>query len=123
MFSTGLSEIVLIVKDVRAAAQFYRDVVDLTPQTEADGEWAWFWAGEPGQTQRVALHKGSLMFEDVLPSPPDGERWGPIHYAFQVPRDRLKAAVDHVVSQAERLDLGDLLRRKISRTSRTRLVF
>ena len=70
-------------------------MVGLTPETEADAEWAWFWAGAPGQPQRIALHKGSLLFEDQSPLP-DGERWGPVHYAFQVPREKLDAAVDHV---------------------------
>jgi catechol 2,3-dioxygenase-like lactoylglutathione lyase family enzyme len=31
MFSTGLAEIVLIVKDVPASTKFYREVVGLTP--------------------------------------------------------------------------------------------
>jgi catechol-2,3-dioxygenase len=95
MFSSGLAEIVLIVNDVRAAARFYRDVVGLAPESEADDTWAWFWAGAPGQPQRVALHKGTLLFEDQSPLP-TGERWGQVHYAFNVPRERLATAVDHV---------------------------
>lgn len=95
MFSVGLAEIVLIVKDVRAAAQFYRDVVGLVPETEANDEWAWFWAGEPGRAQRVAVHKGSLLFEDQSPLP-GGERWGQVHYAFNVPREKLESALEHV---------------------------
>ena len=95
MFSTGLAEIVLIVRDVRAAARFYRDVVGLAPESEADDSWAWFWAGRPGQPQRVALHKGTLLFEDQSPLP-TGERWGQVHYAFHVPREQLAAAVEHV---------------------------
>ena len=95
MFSVGLAEIVLIVKDVRAAARFYRDVVGLVPETEADDEWAWFWAGEPGHAQRVAVHKGSLLFEDQSPLP-GGERWGQVHYAFNVPHEKLESAVEHV---------------------------
>lgn len=98
MSSVGLAEIVLIVKDVRASARFYRDVVGLTPQTEADDAWAWFWAGKPGQNQRVALHKGSLLFEDQSPLP-EGERWGHVHYAFNVLREELEAAVAHVRAQ------------------------
>jgi catechol-2,3-dioxygenase len=97
MFSSGLAEIVLIVDDVRAAARFYRDIVGLTPESEADDAWAWFWAGAPGQPQRVALHKGTLLFEEHSPLPA-GERWGQVHYAFHVPRERLAAAVDHVRS-------------------------
>ncbi len=94
-FSRGLAEIVLIVKDVKASARFYREVVGLMPATDADDEWAWFWAGPPGEAQRVALHTGALLFEDQSP-PPGGERWGPVHYALQVPPDKLQAAVDHV---------------------------
>ena len=94
-FSSGLAEIVLIVDDVRSAARFYREVVGLTPQTEPDGEWAWFWAGQPGQNQRIALHKGPLLFEEQSPLP-DGKRWGRVHYAFEVPRERLEIAVDHL---------------------------
>jgi catechol-2,3-dioxygenase len=95
MFSTGLAEIVLIVKDVIASAQFYRDVVGLIPISEADDAWAWFWAGDPERTQSVALHKGSLLFEDQSPLP-EGERWGQVHYAFTVPAERLADAVEHV---------------------------
>ena len=93
--ATGLAEIVLIVDDVPAAAQFYRDVVGLTPETEASETWAWFWAGEPGQAQRVALHRGPLLFEEHSPLP-EGRRWGQVHFAFNVPRARLSAAVEQV---------------------------
>jgi catechol-2,3-dioxygenase len=96
-FSTGLAEIVLIVNDVIAAARFYREVVGLTPETDASETWAWFWAGEPGQTQRVALHRGSLLFEEHSPLPED-HRWGHVHFAFNVPRAELSAAVEHVKS-------------------------
>ena len=95
MFSIGLSEIVLIVKDVLASAYFYREVVGLTPETEANDEWAWFWAGEPGQTQRIALHKGFLLFEEYSPYP-EGQRWGHIHFALHIPREGLEAAVTHL---------------------------
>ena len=95
MFTCGLSEIVLIVKDVPAAARFYREVVGLIPESESGDQWAWFWAGAPGEAQRVALHRGTLLFEDQSPRPA-GERFGQVHYAFDVPRDRLDAAVSHV---------------------------
>ena len=94
-FSRGLSEIVLIVSDVRKSAQFYREVVGLVPCTEANDNWAWFWAGAPGKPNRIALHKGSLLFEDQSPHGPE-ERWGQVHYAFVVPRPRLDEAVAHV---------------------------
>ncbi len=97
MFSQGVSEIVFIVSDVIRAAAFYSDVVGLHPMTEATKDWAWFWSGEPATSTRVALHKGPLLFEEHSPSSP-GQRWGHVHYAFQVPRSKLMAAVDHVRS-------------------------
>ena len=95
MFAQGLSEIVLIVEDVQSAARFYREVVGLIPESEADDQWAWFWAGMSGQAQRVALHRGTLLFEEHSPLP-DGERFGHVHFAFHVPHDQLDAAVNHV---------------------------
>jgi catechol-2,3-dioxygenase len=93
--SRGLAEIVLVVKDVRSAARFYEDVVGLAPETEASDEWAWFWAGDPGVQQRVALHHGTLLFEDQSPLP-EGERWGQVHFAFDVARQDLDSAVERV---------------------------
>jgi catechol-2,3-dioxygenase len=94
-FSEGLSEIVLIVGDVPAAARFYREVVGLEPMTEADDEWAWFWTGRPRRSTRLALHRGPLLFEEHSPHPP-GRRWGRVHYAFDVPRSRLDEALEHL---------------------------
>lgn len=95
MFTEELAELVLIVGDVGRSARFYEDVVGLTPDGEPDDEWAWFWAGEPSRAQRVALHKGSLLFEEESPLP-EGERWGRVHYAFRVPRTKLEKATNHV---------------------------
>jgi catechol-2,3-dioxygenase len=94
-FSCGLSEIVLVVNDVLASARFYREVVGLAPATQANADWAWFWAGPPAAKQRLALHKGTLLFEEYSPLPP-GQRWGQVHYAFEVPRADLEAAAAHV---------------------------
>ena len=94
-FSAGLAELVLIVRDVPAAARFYHEVLRLEPESEANDDWAWFWAGEPGAQQRIALHRGALLFEEHSPHPPES-RWGHVHFAFEVPRDRLDAAVAHV---------------------------
>jgi catechol-2,3-dioxygenase len=94
-FSTGFAEIVLIVEDVPKAAEFYREVVGLEPESEPRETWAWFFAGKRGESQRIALHKGSLLFEEHSPHP-EGERFGNIHFALLVPRDRLEAAVEHV---------------------------
>ena len=95
MFATGLSEIVLIVKDLKASVRFYEEVVGLTPYVKPDEDWAWFWSGSPGQSTWVALHKGTLLFEEKSPLP-EGKRWGQVHYAFNVPREKLEAAVQHV---------------------------
>jgi len=95
MFSRGFAEIVLVVRDVPAAARFYHDVVGLVPHTEPDEEWAWFWAGTPGSPPRLALHKGALLFEERSPHPP-GARFGHVHYAFVVDSGDLEAAVAHV---------------------------
>src|SRR5205823_8282231 len=73
--SRGFAELVLIVEDVPKAAKFYRDVVGLEPEHETGDEWAWFWAGMPGDTQRIALHRGTLLFEEHSPYP-EGERFG-----------------------------------------------
>ncbi len=98
MFSSGISEMVLMVEDVKAAARFYEEVVGLVPEKEPDEDWAWFWAGTPGEAQRIALRKGPLLFEEHSPLPA-GERWGTVHYALEVPRKMLAKAVEHVRSK------------------------
>jgi catechol-2,3-dioxygenase len=95
LFATGLAELVLIVEDVPRAAQFYREVVGLDPESSTGDEWAWFFAGDAKKAQRIALHKGSLLFEEHSPHPA-GERFGNVHFAFEVPRGRFDAAVEHV---------------------------
>lgn len=94
MFSAGISEIVLIVQDVDRATSFYRDVVGLTLRTQSE-DWAWFWTGEEGSSSNLAVHKGRLLMQEHSPHGPE-PKWGPIHYAFRVPRERLQAAVAHV---------------------------
>ena len=95
LFTTGLAELVLIVEDVPRAAKFYREVVGLDPESPSDDEWAWFFAGEGEHAQRIALHKGSLLFEEHSPHPA-GHRFGNVHFALEVPRERFDAAVEHV---------------------------
>jgi catechol-2,3-dioxygenase len=91
----GLAELVLIVSDIPRAAAFYRDIVGLIPATEPTAEWAWFWAGEPGVPQRLAVHTGTLLFEEHSPHPP-GRRFGRVHFALNVPRPELAAALERV---------------------------
>ena len=95
MSSRGFSEIVLIVEDVAKAADFYEHVVGLELEHRTGDEWAWFFAGADDRKQRLAVHRGSLMFEEHSPYP-EGERFGQVHFAFDVPRDELEAAVDRV---------------------------
>lgn len=92
----GISEIVLVVRDVRTAAHFYRDVVGLAPETEPDERWAWFRIDQDsGAPQRLALTTGPLLFEEHSPRPP-GERWGPVHFALHVPRTDLERRTELV---------------------------
>lgn len=97
MSSRGFAEIVLVVEDVPRAARFYEEVVGLTSRTEANDEWAWFWAGMPGMAQSLALRRGPLLFEEHSPLP-EGERFGRVHYAFEVAHDDLDKAVARVRS-------------------------
>jgi catechol 2,3-dioxygenase-like lactoylglutathione lyase family enzyme len=93
--SLGLAELVLIVEDVPASAHFYEYVVGLELEHEASDEWAWFWAGKEGTRQRVALHRGPLLFDDHSPHP-EGKRFGNVHFAFEIARAELGAAVNRV---------------------------
>jgi len=93
--SKGLSELVLIVEDVPKAARFYEDVVGLELEHETGDEWAWFWAGPAGAKQRLALHRGTLLFEEHSPLPP-GERFGRVHFAFEVSPEDLDESVERV---------------------------
>jgi catechol-2,3-dioxygenase len=95
VFSTGYAEIVLIVEDVHKSAYFYREVVRLIPMTEPNDEWAWFFVDGDSGHEKLALHKGKLLFEEFSPHP-EGQRWGHIHFALNVPRTRLNEAVEHL---------------------------
>ncbi len=90
----GYSEIVLIVKDIPISKKFYEDVVDLTI-VSSDKDWVWFYVGDKNGNQKLAIHKGKLLFEEKSPLP-EGKRWGQIHFAFEVGRIDLKKAVTRV---------------------------
>lgn len=94
-FTQGISEIVLVVEDVQRSARFYRDVVRLAAEKDGGDAYAWFWTGEPVRSQRLGLLKAPLAFEENSPRP-EGERWGPVHYAYSVPRNELDAALAHI---------------------------
>jgi catechol 2,3-dioxygenase-like lactoylglutathione lyase family enzyme len=95
MSSRGLSELVLIVEDVPKASRFYQDVVGLELEHETGDEWAWFWAGKRGDPQRIALHRGTLLFEEHSPFP-EGHRFGTVHFAFDVAPEDLDTSVERV---------------------------
>lgn len=95
----GLSEIVLIVRDVARAAAFYRDAIRLIPARPATDEWAWFWAGDEGRSCWLALHKGPLLFEEHSPlkEVPIGSRFnGATHFALRVEIGRLDECAAHL---------------------------
>jgi len=94
MYIKSFSELVLIVKDINKAKIFYEKVVGLTVE-KYDNDWVWFFVGEPDQRQRLALHKGKLLFEDKSPLP-EGKRWGQVHFAVEVNKDNLENALEKV---------------------------
>jgi catechol 2,3-dioxygenase-like lactoylglutathione lyase family enzyme len=97
----GLSELVLVVDDVPACADFYEHAVGLIPDGErssarGDGDaWAWFWTGAPGASARLALREGALLFEERSPFPV-GERFGRVHFALEVARADLPGAIERL---------------------------
>jgi catechol-2,3-dioxygenase len=93
----GLCELVLVVKDVRASAKFYREVLHLIPETEPTEDWARFWTGRPGKARRLTLRRGPLPFEEHSPLPPEN-RWGAVPFALSVPREKLEEAIEHIGS-------------------------
>ena len=101
MHTEGISELIIKVDDVEGVAAFYRDIVGLTPDETAPDETPWFWTGDPGKSARFAVNRGRASLADVLPfdehSPiPEEERWKKAHFAFQVPDERLDAAVEEL---------------------------
>ena len=94
MSTRGFSEILLIVADVPKAAEFYEHVVGLELEQQTDDTWAWFFSGSD-RKERLGLHRGRLMFEEHSPHP-EGERFGHVHFAFDVAREDLDAAVERV---------------------------
>ncbi len=92
MPARSLSELVLPVPDVPAAAAFYRDLIGLAPARPQSPDWAWIWVGPPENKQRLAVHQGPLLFEEFSPRPA-GHRFGPVHFALEVPRRDLDSMV------------------------------
>jgi len=78
---------------------FIREVVGLSRERGPEDNWAWFWTGTPGKSPRLGLHEGPLLFEEHSPLP-EGKRFGPVHFALSVPRDRVEALVAKVRKQS-----------------------
>jgi len=97
----GISEIVLLVEDVAVTRTFYKNVVGLqlcdetAERSNENPDWAWFWVGDATNKQRLALHKGSLLFEEHSPFP-EGQRFGKVHFALHVAKRDLTSAVERV---------------------------
>jgi catechol-2,3-dioxygenase len=91
----GIAEIVLLVEDVKKTAEFYSDVVGLDKETTPDDDWAWFTVGNSNPQQRLALHRGKLLFEEESPFP-EGNRFGRFHFALHIARSDLKNALNRV---------------------------
>ena len=78
----GISEVILVVQDVRRSFAFYRDVVGLAVDQEGNPRFAWLWAGPPGRRQRIGITTGPLSFGASHVK-------GPQHFAFGVEDARI----------------------------------
>jgi lactoylglutathione lyase len=78
----GISEVILVVADVKRSVAFYRDVVGLPEDNTANEKFAWFWAGPPGRSQRIGITAGPLSFGAARVK-------GPLHFAFGTERSRI----------------------------------
>jgi len=78
----GISELILVVKDVEAVFAFYRDVVGLPVDDDSNATFKWLWAGAPGRAQRIGITAGPLSFGAA-------HCGGPQHFAFGVERARI----------------------------------
>jgi len=85
----GISEVVLVVKDVSRAVAFYREIVGLQVDQRVDQNWCWLWAGPPGVPQRIGLTTGPLSYgaEHIR---------GPMHFALRIEPTELDAAIAHL---------------------------
>jgi catechol 2,3-dioxygenase-like lactoylglutathione lyase family enzyme len=86
----GISEVILVVKDVARSVAFYRDVVGLLPERIGSPKFAWFWAGSAGWSQRIGITTGPLSYGAA-------HCGGPQHFAFGTSKARipeLKAALE-----------------------------
>ena len=81
---SGLSELILRVKDVARSVAFYRDVVGLAVERDDSPTWAWMWTGPPGALPRLGLAGRPLQFGAE-------HCGGPAHFAIAIPRGAIHA--------------------------------
>jgi catechol 2,3-dioxygenase-like lactoylglutathione lyase family enzyme len=97
-FSKGLHEIVLVVRDPRAAARFYGDLLGLEPISEATDDWGQLWTMGKDHEQWIGFTNGSLLYEEFSPRSA-GARFGPVHFAFRGDR----AELDQFLARAKEM--------------------
>jgi catechol-2,3-dioxygenase len=78
----GLSELILVVKDVPRAARFYTEVLGLAVDVPPSQRWCWLWCGRPGELPRLGLTTGPLSYGAE-------HCGGPVHFAFALPRSTI----------------------------------
>lgn len=102
----GLSEIVLVVRDLDQSRAFYTDILGLEEERSDGQRWAWFrLAGDlhsdNDSTQYLALTIGPLLFEEHSPRtdlPSTRRLAGPIHFALCASQED----VEHTTEAAQR---------------------
>ena len=92
---SGLSELILRVRDVPRSVAFYRDVVGLAVEQEPSATWAWLWTGAPGERPRLGLTSQPLSYGAA-------HCGGPAHFAIAIAR----AAIPGEKSRLESLGLA-----------------
>ena len=79
----GICEVILVVKDAARSFAFYRDVVGLEVDTDANPRFLWLWAGPAGRARRIGITEGPLSFGAAHCGVPQ-------HFAFGVPAERIE---------------------------------
>jgi catechol 2,3-dioxygenase-like lactoylglutathione lyase family enzyme len=100
MHTRGISELIIKADAPEGLLSFYRDVVGLTPDDSGPESANWLWTGEPGKSARFTVNAierraslaAVLPFEETAPVPFEQRQMKP-HFAFEVPGDRIEAAV------------------------------
>jgi catechol 2,3-dioxygenase len=80
----GLSELILRVKDVDRALEFYCGAIGLALERRDSPSWAWLWSGEPGASPRLGLTSQPLSYGAA-------HCGGPAHFAIAVPQAAIGA--------------------------------